>query len=148
MSSRVPFTRRRIRPKRGSSSATACEASVRNAAGELWRDRIGSAWVDAYNDSVWIYAAQLAEEAVHMGFAEVQFDYVRFPDEPHERLMTALFPGKHPGENFRAGVRRNVTMLKRRLAPLGGDEESRRHADDERAHREEDAEQPQALVPL
>jgi hypothetical protein len=44
---------------------------------------------------------------------------VRFPDEPHERLMTALFPGKHPGENFRAGVRRNVTMLKRRLAPLG-----------------------------
>jgi len=65
--------------------------SVRNAAGELWRDRIGSAWVDAYNDSVWIYAAQLAEEAVHMGFAEVQFDYVRFPDEPHERLMTALF---------------------------------------------------------
>ncbi|HEX9394062.1 MAG TPA: putative glycoside hydrolase [Gemmatimonadales bacterium] len=93
--------------------------SVRDTAGELWRDRIGSAWVDAYNDSVWIYAAQLAEEAVHMGFAEVQFDYVRFPDEPHERLMTALFPGKHPGENFRAGVRRNVTLLKRRLAPLG-----------------------------
>jgi hypothetical protein len=93
--------------------------SVRDAAGELWRDRIGSAWVDAYNDSVWIYAAQLAEEAVHMGFAEVQFDYVRFPDEPHERLVTALFPGKHPGENFRAGVRRNVTLLKQRLAPLG-----------------------------
>src|SRR5258708_26110077 len=66
-----------------------------------------------------MYAAQLAAEAVHMGFAEVQFDYVRFPDEPHERLMTALFPGKHPGENFRAGVRRNVTLLKRRLAPLG-----------------------------
>src|SRR5258708_28554060 len=64
-----------------------------------------------------MYAAQLAAEAVHMGFAEVQFDYVRFPDEPHERLMTALFPGKHPGENFRAGVRRNVTLLKRRLAP-------------------------------
>ncbi|MBW8839720.1 MAG: hypothetical protein JF602_07700, partial [Gemmatimonadetes bacterium] len=32
----------------------------------LWRDRINIAWVDAYNDSVWIYAAQLAEEAVHL----------------------------------------------------------------------------------
>jgi hypothetical protein len=93
--------------------------SVRDTTGALWRDRIGSAWVDAYNDSVWIYAAQLAEEAIHLGFAEVQFDYVRFPDEPHERLATALFPGKHPGENFRSGVRRNVQLLKNRLAYLG-----------------------------
>src|SRR6266571_5818039 len=29
--------------------------------GGLWRDRINIAWVDAYNDSVWIYAAQLAQ---------------------------------------------------------------------------------------
>src|SRR5437870_7197540 len=50
--------------------------------GELWRDRINSAWVDAYNDSVWIYSAQLAQEAARMGFQEVQFDHVRFPDEP------------------------------------------------------------------
>jgi hypothetical protein len=48
--------------------------SVHLADGTLWRDRIGSAWVDAYNDSVWIYSAQLAEEAIRMGFAEVQFD--------------------------------------------------------------------------
>src|SRR5712692_10070777 len=55
--------------------------SVQDRDGGLWRDRIGSAWVDAYNDSVWIYAAQLARDAVQSGFAEVQFDYVRFPDE-------------------------------------------------------------------
>src|SRR5207247_1334877 len=60
--------------------------------GGLWRDRINIAWVDAYNDSVWIYAAQLAQEAARMGFAEVQFDYVRFPDEPRERMATAIFP--------------------------------------------------------
>src|SRR6267142_3225304 len=58
--------------------------SVQHRDGGLWRDRIGSAWVDAYNDSVWIYAAQLAAEAVRLGFNEVQFDYVRFPDEPKE----------------------------------------------------------------
>src|SRR5213594_4700063 len=60
--------------------------------GGVWRDRINIAWVDAYNDSVWIYAAQLAQEAARMGFAEVQFDYVRFPDEPRERMATAIFP--------------------------------------------------------
>src|SRR6266487_3347102 len=32
--------------------------------GGLWRDRINIAWVDAYNDSVWIYSAELAREAV------------------------------------------------------------------------------------
>src|SRR5947207_15552217 len=51
--------------------------SVQNRDGSgLWRDRIGTAWVDAYNDSVWIYAAQLGQEAVRLGFNEVQFDYV------------------------------------------------------------------------
>src|SRR5256886_4852269 len=30
--------------------------------GVLDRDRINSAWVDAYNDSVWIYSGQLAQE--------------------------------------------------------------------------------------
>jgi hypothetical protein len=87
--------------------------------GGLWRDRIGSAWVDAYNDSVWIYAAQLAEEAVRMGFDEVQFDYVRFPDEPREVMATALFPSRRPGETQRAAVRASVAMLAQRLEPLG-----------------------------
>src|SRR2546426_11844614 len=73
--------------------------------GGLWRDRINIAWVDAYNDSVWIYAAQLAAEAVRLGFNEVQFDYVRFPDEPRERMATAIFPAHHAGETQRAAVR-------------------------------------------
>ena len=90
-----------------------------SAGGGLWRDRIGSAWVDAYNDSVWIYAAQLAEEAVHMGFDEVQFDYVRFPDEPREVLATAVFPSRKKGETQREAVRASVAMMVRRLEPLG-----------------------------
>lgn len=93
--------------------------SVKHRDGGLWRDRIGSAWVDAYNDSVWIYAAQLAEEAVRFGFDEVQFDYVRFPDEPREMMATAIFPSRRPGETQRAAIRANVAMLAQRLEPLG-----------------------------
>lgn len=87
--------------------------------GELWRDRIGMAWVDAYNDSVWIYAAELALEASRLGFAEVQFDYVRFPDEPRARLATAVFAARKSGDTPRDAVRRNIRMLKDRLAPYG-----------------------------
>lgn len=93
--------------------------SVKDVAGGLWRDRINSAWVDAHNDSVWIYAAQLAAEAVAMGFQEVQFDYVRFPDEPRERMATAIFPARRAGDTQRESVRRHVRMITQRLAPLG-----------------------------
>ena len=92
--------------------------SVQHVDGGLWRDRINSAWVDAFHDSVWIYAGQLAAEAVHKGFDEVQFDYVRFPDEPKERMATAIFSARRPGDTQRAAVRRNVRMLMTRLAPL------------------------------
>src|SRR5690349_7788203 len=87
--------------------------------GGLWRDRINIAWVDAYNDSVWIYAAQLAQEAARMGFREVQFDYVRFPDEPRERMATAIFPAHRSGETHREAVRAHVALLRDRLRPLG-----------------------------
>jgi hypothetical protein len=93
--------------------------SVKHVNGGLWRDRIDLAWVDAYNDSVWIYAAQLAKEAVQVGFQEVQFDYVRFPDEPRERMAQAIFSSRRDGESQRSAVRRQVRMVKDRLAHLG-----------------------------
>jgi hypothetical protein len=87
--------------------------------GTLWRDRINTAWVDAYNDSVWIYSAQLAQEAARIGFQEVQFDYVRFPDEPRERMATAIFPAHRSGQTQREAVREHVALLMDRLKPLG-----------------------------
>jgi hypothetical protein len=93
--------------------------SVKDRRGGLWRDRINIAWVDAYNDSVWIYAAQLAREAVEKGFNEVQFDYVRFPDEPRERLAEAIFPSKKPGDTERTAVRRHVQLLVDRVRAAG-----------------------------
>ena len=95
------------------------EWSIRDRRGGLWRDRQGTAWVDAYNDSVWIYAAQLAREAVEKGFNEVQFDYVRFPDEPRERLAEAIFPAKKPGDTERTAVRRHVQLLVDRVRAAG-----------------------------
>ncbi|HEY9504590.1 MAG TPA: putative glycoside hydrolase [Gemmatimonadales bacterium] len=94
------------------------EWSVKHVDGGLWRDRLDFAWVDAFNDSVWIYAAELAAEAVRMGFEEVQYDYVRFPDEPESRLASALFPGRREGETKRQGVARNLRLLRERTRAL------------------------------
>jgi hypothetical protein len=93
--------------------------SVKHVNGGLWHDRLDFAWVDAFNDSVWVYASELAAEAVRLGFAEVQYDYVRFPDEPESRLATALFPGRRPGETKRQGVTRNLQLLRDRTHALG-----------------------------
>jgi hypothetical protein len=92
---------------------------VRSTLGGFWEDRIGTRWVDAYNDSVWNYAADLAREAVLTGFDEIQFDYLRFPDEPRALLSQAIFPAKLPGETQRDAIRRNVGLLRSRTADLG-----------------------------
>ncbi len=36
-------------------------------------------WLDPWNRNVWDYNIQLSVEAAHMGFDEVNFDYIRFP---------------------------------------------------------------------
>ncbi len=93
--------------------------AVQQVGGGLWHDRLNFAWVDAFNDSVWVYAGQLAAEAVHAGFSEVQFDYVRFPDEPRSRMAQAIFPARRAGESARSGVARNLKLLRDRIKPLG-----------------------------
>jgi len=49
--------------------------------GKLWRDRKGIAWIDPSAQAVWVYNAELAQEAAHLGFDEINFDYVRFPSD-------------------------------------------------------------------
>ncbi len=62
------------------------DLAVKTAGGELWRDREGLFWVDASKKDVWDYNIDIAEEAARNGFDEIQFDYVRFPDEKGPRF--------------------------------------------------------------
>jgi hypothetical protein len=93
--------------------------AIHDVHGGPWLDRQGRPWVDAYTDSVWAYAAALGAEAVRMGFDELQFDYVRFPDEPRSRLATAVFPGRRGKEDSEQGVTRSLRLLRDRVKPLG-----------------------------
>lgn len=57
------------------------DLAIKTANGQLWRDREGLVWMDASKKEVWDYNIDIAEEAARMGFDEIQFDYVRFPDQ-------------------------------------------------------------------
>ena len=56
------------------------ELAVKKTDGSLFRDREGLSWVDPSIPEVWQYNIDIAAEAAAMGFDEIQFDYVRFPD--------------------------------------------------------------------
>ena len=98
------------------ASAKSEWAVQRRSDGAPWLDANGKPWLDAHQRGVWAYAADLAAEAVALGFSEVQFDYVRFPDDPRI-AREARFPlagGRQPA----AVIGEQLAYLKSRIAPL------------------------------
>lgn len=83
----------------------------------VWRDRAGKPWLDPTHPEIWDYAADLAEEAVRLGFSEVQFDYVRFPDE--DRVIREGHYARMDGRTRAEVIRDQLTRLHERIDPLG-----------------------------
>jgi hypothetical protein len=54
--------------------------AVKTKGGGVFRDREKLRWVDPFRREVWEYNIAVAKAAAEAGFDEVQFDYVRFPD--------------------------------------------------------------------
>jgi len=69
------------------------ELAVQDTAGGPWVDGKGIIWLNPYDTAVWDYHLDIAREVVGMGFPEIQWDYVRFPDAPRSQLARAHFPG-------------------------------------------------------
>jgi len=66
--------------------------TIRTADGTPWRDREGLTWVNPYDPAIREYNIRVAEEMARVGFDEIQFDYIRFP-EPYRSLPPQVFPG-------------------------------------------------------
>jgi hypothetical protein len=65
--------------------------TIRKADGTPWHDKKGQTWVNPYANAIWEYNFRVADEAIKMGFGEIQFDYIRFP-EPYKSLPQQVFP--------------------------------------------------------
>ena len=100
-------------------ASTRLEWAIRRKADPAtpWRDKKGHPWLDPHQDGPWRYAADLACEAVDLGFSEIQFDYVRFPDD--KRLVSeATFPLAR-GRVRAQVIREQLLATRARLKPLG-----------------------------
>lgn len=47
---------------------------------QVWKNNRGESFVNPFLKEVWDYNVQIAIEAAKLGFKEIQFDYVRFPE--------------------------------------------------------------------
>jgi hypothetical protein len=90
--------------------------SIRTPQGDLWRDKKDNTWVSAWDQNVWNYNIQIAEEVARGGFDMVQFDYVRFP-EPYKSLPPQVHP--HAQGDRTDAIAAFLNLAKRRLHPLG-----------------------------
>ena len=54
--------------------------AVKSKGGGVFRDRERLRWIDPFHQEAWDYNIAIAKAAAEAGFDEVQFDYVRFPD--------------------------------------------------------------------
>jgi hypothetical protein len=100
------------------------EYSIKTPAGEIFHADDGTAWVDSYNKEVWDYNIALAREAVELGFSEIQWDYVRFPDVPWKLEKQMRFPAR-AGRSKQDAIREFIIYSKKQLAdlhvPIGAD---------------------------
>lgn len=93
------------------------ELSFRNSDGTVWSNSKGNSFVNPYSKVVWDYNIEVAMEAAKLGFKEIQFDYVRFP-EGFEKRADSL---KYEKSNISRidAVTSFVNYAKEQLEPLG-----------------------------
>jgi hypothetical protein len=85
--------------------------------GGLWRDMNDAAWVNAFNEELWVANADLAVELAGFGFDEIQYDYIRFPSDGD--LTTADFGPDYSEPARRAAIAGAVGLAAERLEPTG-----------------------------
>ena len=91
--------------------------TIRKADGTAWHDKKGQTWVNPYANAIWEYNFRVADEAIKMGFGEIQFDYIRFP-EPYPSLPPQVFP-EQAGRNKTQVLAEFLSEARKRFAKEG-----------------------------
>ena len=91
-------------------AASRPEWAVRHSEGGTWVDARSDPWLNLWVAEVRDYHIALALEVAELGFPEIQWDYIRFPDAAADLRATARFPGAGGSqvvavENFLAEAR-------------------------------------------
>ncbi|AYC29015.1 putative glycoside hydrolase [Paenisporosarcina cavernae] len=94
--------------------------------GSVWKNGREEAFVNPFAKEVWDYNVQIAIEAAKMGFQEIQFDYVRFPEGFENRADVLKYTGggyetsdPDPVQRRVHAVTDFVAYAKEKLKPYG-----------------------------
>ena len=93
------------------------ELAIQDTAGGTWIDSKEIVWLNPYHREVWKYHVDLAREVAEMGFPEIQWDYIRFPDAPEADLARAVFTGSE-GRSRTEAIRGFLSYAKESLSDL------------------------------
>lgn len=85
--------------------------------GTVWKNGKGDSFVNPFSKEVWDYNVEIAKEAAKLGFKEIQFDYVRFP-EGFEKRADSLKYAKN-GKTRVETVADFVQYARNQLSPMG-----------------------------
>jgi len=85
--------------------------------GSVWQNNRKDMFVNPYMKEVWDYNLEIAKEAAKLGFKEIQFDYVRFPEGFEKKADSLKF---YKTEMSRVDIVAGfVEYARQTLAPLG-----------------------------
>ena len=93
------------------------ELAIQDTAGGVWVDSKELICLNPYQREVWEYHVDLAREVAEMGFPEIQWDYIRFPDAPEADYARATFPGAEGRPRYEA-IRGFLAHAREELADL------------------------------
>ena len=102
------------------------EHSIQLKSGGTWLDPNSGniPWINPFDQYVWDYNVAIAKEAALLGFDEIQFDYVRFPDGAKKYNPITEFPGRN-GRDKDEAIGDFLEYAKKELEPykvnLGAD---------------------------
>lgn len=84
--------------------------------GGVYRDSGGFSYGNPFNEEIWDYKLAIAKEAALLGFKEIQFDYIRFPDNAAYMEEVADYPGRN-GRPKAEAIAGFVKRAREELAP-------------------------------
>nr|WP_312578399.1 putative glycoside hydrolase [Sedimentibacter sp.] len=94
------------------------EHAIQLKTGGTWLDPNSGniPWINPFDKYVWDYNIAIAKEAALLGFDEIQFDYVRFPDGANKYNPITEFPGRN-GRDKDEAIRDFLKYAKEELEP-------------------------------
>lgn len=90
------------------------EVAVKDLNGSRWVNKEGLSWLDPFLPSNQDYNIAIAEDAAKIGFDEINFDYIRFPEKRELKFAKESFL-----DNRVAAVSTFLRRAKERLQPYG-----------------------------